>query len=62
MKTELEILRELAQHYAENGYSKAIKALKQIEDNKKAIGIPKKLSLRNSFALFLADFKASRIK
>lgn len=34
MKTELEILRETVQHYAENGYSKAIKALKQIEAGK----------------------------
>jgi hypothetical protein len=40
MKTELEILRELAQYYAENGYSKAIKALKEIESNKKSYKTP----------------------
>ena len=31
---ELEILRKLANHYAENGYSKAIVALKEINNSK----------------------------
>lgn len=32
---ELEILRKLANHYAENGYSKAVAALKEIDDETK---------------------------
>jgi hypothetical protein len=52
MKTELEILRETVQHYAENGYSKAIKALKQIEAGK-----DEKKTLMQYFKHILAEIK-----
>ena len=38
---ELEILRKLARHYVENGYSKAVSALKEI-DNLKGSSDPKR--------------------